>query len=89
MLTVHSRGETTEDLPITVAGAVRVAGEERFQSGMTLRDAIISAGGLRRTADPTGSTRRDRRTDFPAACVPAPATFAGSGLDRSGGEALP
>jgi polysaccharide biosynthesis/export protein len=58
VVTVHSRGRRVDDLPVTVAGAVREPGTERFQEGMTLRDAIIQAGGLRRTADPVVEVAR-------------------------------
>jgi polysaccharide biosynthesis/export protein len=58
VVTIFTRADTVADLSIEVAGAVRQPGEERFQQGMTLRDAIIRAGGLRRTADPVVEVSR-------------------------------
>jgi protein involved in polysaccharide export with SLBB domain len=52
VVTVYSRAGRAEELPIQVTGEVREPVVERFQEGMTLRDAIIRAGGLRRSADP-------------------------------------
>jgi polysaccharide biosynthesis/export protein len=58
VVTVFSRSERVEELPVIVAGAVRAPHTERYQQGMTLRDAIIRAGGLRRTADPVVEVAR-------------------------------
>jgi polysaccharide biosynthesis/export protein len=58
VVTIFTRADTVAELTIQVAGAVRTPGEERFQQGMTLRDAIIRAGGLRRVADPVVEVSR-------------------------------
>jgi polysaccharide biosynthesis/export protein len=58
VVTIFTRADTVAELVIEVAGAVRQPGEERFQQGMTLRDAIIRAGGLRRIADPVVEVSR-------------------------------
>jgi polysaccharide biosynthesis/export protein len=58
VLTVYSRAQRVEDLTIDVVGAVRTPGSERYQAGMSLRDAILRAGGLRRVADPVVEVSR-------------------------------
>jgi polysaccharide biosynthesis/export protein len=58
VLTIYSRAGQVEDLPIDVAGEVREPRSERYQEGMTLRDAILRAGGLRRSADPVVEVAR-------------------------------
>jgi polysaccharide biosynthesis/export protein len=67
VVTIFTRADTVADLSIEVAGAVRQPGEERFQQGMTLRDAIIRAGGLQRTADPVVEVSRLADADARAA----------------------
>jgi len=52
LIRIFTRSDQADNLPIEVVGAVRRPGSERFQKGMTLRDAIIRSGGLNRLADP-------------------------------------
>jgi polysaccharide biosynthesis/export protein len=58
VVTIYSRAQRVENLHIEISGAVREPGRERYQAGMTLRDAIIQAGGLRRVADPVVEVAR-------------------------------
>jgi polysaccharide biosynthesis/export protein len=67
VVTIYTRADTVAELNIEVAGAVRQPGAERFQQGMTLRDAIIRAGGLRRVADPVVEVSRLADPDARAA----------------------
>ena len=48
----------TDQLPVTINGQVRDPRSEDFQEGMTLRDLIVRAGGLRPTADVTVEVSR-------------------------------
>ena len=50
---VYGIARFTDEFPVSISGEVRRPGAERFQEGMTLRDLIIRAGGLRHTADLT------------------------------------
>jgi polysaccharide biosynthesis/export protein len=52
VLRVLSRQGGDEDLQVHINGAVQQPQSEPFHRGMTLRDAIVRSGGLRRTADP-------------------------------------
>jgi polysaccharide export outer membrane protein len=47
---VFSRAEFTQERNVQVAGAVRSAGAIPFREGMTLRDAVLLAGGLQESA---------------------------------------
>jgi protein involved in polysaccharide export with SLBB domain len=58
ILRVFSRADTLEVLPVTVDGAVLSPMTTPFEKGMTLHDAIVRAGGLRRNADPVVEVSR-------------------------------
>ena len=49
---IFSRSESSGAFSVTVEGAVKRPFTETFERGMTLRDAIVRAGGLRYLADP-------------------------------------
>lgn len=51
IIEVYGIARFTDEFPVTISGEVRNAGTEKFQEGMTLRDLIVRAGGLRPTAD--------------------------------------
>jgi polysaccharide biosynthesis/export protein len=55
---ILSRADAPGDLPVTVDGAVRAPFTTAYEKGMTLHDAILRAGGLRRTADPVVEVSR-------------------------------
>lgn len=58
VVTVYSRAAEDVALPVQITGEVRSPSTEQYQEGMTLRDAIIRAGGLLRTADMTVEVSR-------------------------------
>jgi polysaccharide biosynthesis/export protein len=58
VVTIYSRNGRDEDLTVLVSGAVREPTEFPYKDGMTLRDAIVAAGGLTRTADPVVEVAR-------------------------------
>lgn len=64
---VFSQASATQRLPVNIQGEVHNPAEAEFKEGMTLRDLIVAAGGLRPTADltiqvtriPAGSAREN------------------------------
>ncbi len=46
MVIIYSRKDVQGDLKILVQGAVRLAGEVDYTEGMTVKDAVLKAGGL-------------------------------------------
>ncbi|HWP02686.1 MAG TPA: SLBB domain-containing protein, partial [Gemmatimonadaceae bacterium] len=53
IVSVYALARYTDTFPVTISGEVRDPRTEAFQEGMTLRDLIVRAGGLRPTADLT------------------------------------
>jgi protein involved in polysaccharide export with SLBB domain len=53
VIEVYGLARYLDEFPVTISGEVRDPRTERFQEGMTLRDLVIRAGGLKPTADLT------------------------------------
>ncbi len=60
---VFAESRFTTEFPVTITGEVREAVVDTFQEGMTLRDLILKAGGLKPTADLTVEVARLARTN--------------------------
>lgn len=58
IIEVYGIARFTDEFPVTISGEVRHPGTEKFQEGMTLRDLIVRAGGLRPVADLTVEVSR-------------------------------
>jgi polysaccharide export outer membrane protein len=58
IIEVYGISRFTDEFPVTISGEVRQPGTEKFQEGMTLRDLIVRAGGLRPVADLTVEVAR-------------------------------
>jgi protein involved in polysaccharide export with SLBB domain len=51
VVTIVSQAEATETFPVTISGEVMNPHQEQFRRGLTLRQLVTSAGGLKTTAD--------------------------------------
>ncbi|NIY09440.1 MAG: hypothetical protein GWN02_14660, partial [Gemmatimonadetes bacterium] len=60
---VFSESDFTTAFPVSISGEVRDPVQDTFYEGMTLRDLILKAGGLRPTADLTVEVARLARPD--------------------------
>jgi polysaccharide biosynthesis/export protein len=86
---VFSERDFTTEFPITITGEVREPFHDTFHEGMTLRDLVLNAGGLRPSADLTieiarlaDPQRRDTRQIAEIIHVEADASFFVSEQDR-------